>query len=215
MATKSEILMKIEPSAGKAISAECQLTLDPADTLMKDFTDGKFFQIENFTFSAGLQDEHGGKPHDTANHPSNDHPAHGPDGKLIKAKAPKSKFTKWRSERAGEGGSARYPLEVEPVSFSRLMDQASTVLFQGLCESQTFATATIVRRMSTGSGTGGLAFLRLDFNDVLIVGIDWDEEDVIKEKYKFVCRGVKVQYRPQASDGSLSAAISGVWPKAK
>jgi type VI protein secretion system component Hcp len=212
MASKSEILMKIESSPGKAIAAECQLIVDPEDTLMKDFSDGKYYQIENFSFSAGLQEEP--KPPAPGPPPGNNQPVHGTTAKPEKVKA-KAKFAKWRNERAGEGGSARYPLEVEPVSFTRLMDQASTVLFEGLCKSQTFASATIVRRMSTGDGAGGKAYLRLDFTDVMIVGLDWDEEDVIKEKYKFVCRGVKVQFRPQASDGSLAAAISGVWPKQK
>jgi type VI protein secretion system component Hcp len=213
MASKSEILMKIESSPGKAIAAECQLAIDPEDTLMRDFSEGKYYQIENFSFTAGLQEEP--KPPPPSPPPGNNQPVHGTTAKPEKIKKPKVKFAKWRNERAGEGGSARYPLEVEPVSFSRLMDQASTVLFEGLCKSQTFASATIVRRMSTGDGMGGKAYLRLDFTDVMIVGLDWDEEDVIKEKYKFVCRGVKVQFRPQASDGSLAAAISGVWPKPK
>jgi type VI protein secretion system component Hcp len=213
MASKSEILMKIESSPGKAIAAECQLTLDPEDTMMKDFSDGKYYQIENFSLSAGLQEEP--KAPVPGQPPGHNQPVHGGTGKPEKAKATKAKFAKWRNERASEAGSTRYPLEVEPVSFTRLMDQASTVLFEGLCKSQTFASATIVRRMYTGDGAGGKAYLRLDFTDVMIVSIDWDEEDVIKEKYKFVCRGVKVQFRPQASDGSLAAAISGVWPKPK
>jgi type VI protein secretion system component Hcp len=210
MASKSEILMKIESSPGKALAAECQLAIDPEDTLMKDFSNGKYYQIEDFSFTAGLQDEQPPKPLQPPTPP-----VHGTTTKPEKVKTQKAKFSKWRNERAGDSGSTRYPLEVEPVSFSRLMDQASTVLFQGLCESQTFASATIVRRTHIGDGMGGKAYLRLDFTDVMIVSIDWDEDDVIKEKYKFVCRGVKVQFRPQASDGSLSAAISGVWPKPK
>jgi hypothetical protein len=29
--------------------------------------------------------------------------------------------------------------------------------------------------------------------DVLVIGVDWDSGDVVKEKCKFICRGVKVQ----------------------
>jgi hypothetical protein len=38
----------------------------------------------------------------------------------------------------------------------------------------------------------GHAFLRIDFTDVLVIGVDWDSGDVVKEKCKFICRGVKV-----------------------
>ena len=64
-----------------------------------------------------------------------------------------------------------------------------------------------------GQDSGPKAYLRIDFTDLLITELDWDEGEVIKEKYKFVCRGVKMQYKPQASDGTLGSAVPGIWPK--
>jgi len=59
MADKSEILMKIVASGSSAIAAECALAINPDDQLMEGFEAGKFFQIKDFNFSAGLQDESG------------------------------------------------------------------------------------------------------------------------------------------------------------
>jgi type VI protein secretion system component Hcp len=258
MADTSEILMKIVASGSSAIAAECNLVITPGDQLMEGFEAGRFFQIKDFNFSAGLQDESGGAGgekggtagtgsgeavHRGSARPSAffvkpavapyantraalammqaaqaqgsapDHAAARPGQPAkgeTKPKAPKTKFSKWRNERAANAGSTRYPLEVEPVTFTRYMDQASTTLLQALFDSQSLASASIVRRIDTGSGAA--AYLRLDFTDLLIVGIDWDDDELIEEKFKFICRGVQVRFRPQNSDGSLGAAISGSWP---
>ena len=106
MAAKSEILMKIESSPGKAISAECQLALDPSDTLMKDFTDGKFYQIENFSLTAGLQDESSGKSQEPAKHSADGQPALGPDGKPVAAPAADGKPAAGAKAPAAEGKDA-------------------------------------------------------------------------------------------------------------
>jgi type VI protein secretion system component Hcp len=261
MADKSEILMKIVASGSSAIAAECALAINPDDQLMEGFEAGKFFQIKDFNFSAGLQDESGASaaggeaggasgtgsaaatpggssrtgiyaakpamaPYANtraalammmqAGQTLSQGQAATPDGKPAKGetkpKVPKAKFAKWRAERASNAGSTRYPLEVEPVTFTRYMDQASTALLQALCDSQSLASASIVRRVATGDGSSATAYLRLDFTELLIVGIDWDDDDVIEEKFKFICRGVQVRFRPQTSDGTLGAPISGVWP---
>jgi type VI protein secretion system component Hcp len=255
MADTSEILMKIVASGASAIAAECKLAITPGDQLMEGFEAGGFFQIKDFNFTAGLQDEPGGAGAEAgsagsggpgsgaSSRPSvsfvkpavapyantraalvmmqaaqaQGHtpglaaaPQHQHAKAETKSKAPKAKFSKWRNERAANAGSTRYPLEVEPVTFTRYMDQASTTLLQALFDSQSLASASIVRRVDTGSGAN--AYLRLDFTDVLIVGIDWDDDELIEEKFKFICRGVQVRFRPQNSDGSLGAAISGAWP---
>jgi hypothetical protein len=81
------------------------------------------------------------------------------------------------------------------------------------CNSKSFASATLIKRKAAGTDTSGHAFLRIDFKDVLVIGLDWDSGDVVKEKCKFICRGVKVQYKPQTSDGSLGAAVPGTWER--
>jgi type VI protein secretion system component Hcp len=258
MSDKVEILMKIVISGSSAISAESQLDILPGDDLMEGFESGRFFQIKDFNFSVGLQDDQGatggggetggggggvggsggggragvyaakgsGSPYGSTREAHAMMQAGGgkggagkapppPEGKHGKDKEkprkPGGSFGRWRREPSGTGAGARYPLEVEPISFTRLMDQASTTLLQALCDSQSIASASIVRRAAIG-GDAAKAYLRLDFTDVLITSIDWDDDDLIEEKFKFICRGVQVRFRPQNSDGTLGAAISGVWP---
>lgn len=206
MATKSEILMKVETSPKQAIAAECNAMLDPADSLMSDFTAGKFFQIEDFSFSAGLEDHEAKAKTQTGDRGKSQ------QGDSNKEKAKSAKFSKWRGASGLQTGLI-YPLEVEPISFSRFMDRASTVLLQGCCNSTTFSAATIVRRMAVGPQSIARAYLRLDFTNILFTSVDWDEDEIVKEKYKFICRGARVQFRAQGSDGSLSAPVPGVWPK--
>ena len=199
MAVKSELLMKLVKSTGEAVRAECQVEIDSRDDLMAGFAADRFFQIEDFSLTVGLDDGEGKEP------AKQDH------GK----EASKPKYSRWLGEDAAGGGSTQYQLEVEPVTFSRLMDQGSTELFQACCQSRTFNSGTIIRRLATAQGAGAKAYLRLDFTDVLITEVDWEEGDQIKEKYKFICRGVKMQFKPQASSGALGAAIPGIWPKQK
>ena len=121
MAAKKEILMMLVQSSGEAISAECQAALNPPDDMMMGFTAGKYFQIEDFSFGVGLEDSVEADP--------------AKSGKAAGASA--MKYAKWRGETAGRLGSTEYQLDVEPVSFTRLMDQASTVLFEACSQSQT------------------------------------------------------------------------------
>ena len=197
MAAKSEILMMLVQQSGEAIAAECQATLNPPDDLMKGFVDGKYFQIEDFGFGVGLNDSEAGEG---AKPPK-------------ESGTPQVKYGKWRSESAGRAGSTQYQLDVEPVSFSRLMDKASPTLFEACCQSTTLKSGAIVRRVSVGGDGGAKAYLRFDFTDLLITELDWEEGETIKEKYKFVCRAVTMQFKPQSSDAVLGAAVSGTWPK--
>ncbi len=218
MADKKEILMRIGDGGAGDVTAECQAALrsEPADPLMRDFRPGQFFEIKDFSLSIGLHDkdaptsnseaakaEAGERVKADAKHPGKPHQA-------PKAAKPPRKFAEWRDGRR----NAPYPLEVQPISFSRIMDRASTTLLQDLCQSKSYASATIVRRMGTGSDGPPRAFLRLDFTCVLMTSVDWNDEDLIKEQYKFICQKVEVQYKPQQADGFLGPLIRGKWPKA-
>ena len=79
------------------------------------------------------------------------------------------------------------------------------------CDSTSFSSATLIKRKAASTSVSGHAFLRIDFTDVLVIDVDWDSGDVVKEKCKFICREVMVQYKPQKSDGSLGAPVPGTW----
>jgi type VI protein secretion system component Hcp len=193
-----DLLMKFV-KGGDAIKAECQANLDPTDRFLEDFKPGRFFEIDEFNFGVGLEDDDAalsGKHHETRGDDRSDKKSRG-----------RTRFDQWLS---GERTKA-YPVDLEPFSFSRQMDQASPLLFEMCCNSQSFTSATLVKRKAASTDVSGQGFLRIDFTDVLVIGVDWDSGDVVKEKCKFICRGVKVQYKPQSASGTLSAAVPGEW----
>ena len=52
------------------------------------------------------------------------------------------------------GSAARqkkYPVDLEPFTFSRQMDQASPLLFEMCCNSQSFASVTLIKRKAAGT----------------------------------------------------------------
>jgi hypothetical protein len=56
-----------------------------------------------------------------------------------------------------------------------------------------------------------LVYLRIDFYDVLIVEVEWSDDDEVTENCKFICRKVLVQYLPQLPSGSLGGVVRGFW----
>jgi type VI protein secretion system component Hcp len=186
-----DLLMKfVEKGCTDAIDAECQTTVDPKDDLLLGFKTGKFFEVDEFNFGVGLEDD------DSAEKAKTPPSAH----------APRTRFTNWL-----RGETKKYPVDLEPFTFSRQMDQASPLLFDRCCNSISFASATLIKRKAASTDASGRAFLRIDFEDVLVIGVDWDSGDVVKEKCKFICRGVKVQYKPQMPDGTLGGKVPGEW----
>jgi type VI protein secretion system component Hcp len=195
-----DLLMKfVEEGRTEAINAECETTVDPKDDLLTGFKAGKFFEVDEFNFGVGLEDDDSAGEKSGAKLGEKLNPALG-------AHAPRTRFTNWL-----RGETKKYPVDLEPFTFSRQMDQASPVLFEMCCNSKSFASATLIKRKAAGTDASGRAFLRIDFEDVLVIGVDWDSGDVVKEKCKFICRGVKVQYKPQMPDGMLGAAVPGNW----
>jgi hypothetical protein len=74
-----------------------------------------------------------------------------------------------------------------------------------------YDSATLIKRKAAGGALSGEVFLRLDFTKVLMIGIDWDQDEPIKEKCKFISRAVTLHYRPQLPDGSLGAPKQAFW----
>ncbi len=198
---RNDMLMKFVRSNGQALDAECTAQLNPNDDLVEDFVRGKFFEIEDFGFGAGLDDDEPAKNAKTT--------AEGHDPKKAGPKPFKLKYARFM--KAGATGAAGYRADVDTIEFTRLMDRGSTLFFQDLCGVKTFESATFVKRRATGNNQGLQAYLRIDFSDVLLINLDWDEGEVVKEKYKFICRGVLVQYKPQGANGLLGAAVPGGW----
>ena len=209
--SKSDLLMKFV-SGGQSILAGGTSTLKKDDKLLFDFWAGKFFEIEEFGMGLNLSDFEAAQPARTEPVPTR--PG---GGSLATAPAiaapPKAKFSSWRDKKKSSQEVAKlaFPVDAEPFSFTRMVDCASPLLFESCAATRSFDSATIVKRKTTGQALAMQAFLRIDFTSVLLVGLSWTDGELLREKVRFICRGLKVQYRQQSSDGSLAAAASSEW----
>jgi type VI protein secretion system component Hcp len=102
-----------------------------------------------------------------------------------------------------------YHSDLEPISITKRMDLSSPTLFDSMRNSFKFHAATIIRRKAIG-GQMLRTYLRIDFGDVMITELNWDDDDVIKETFKFVCRSASVRYAietPSTDPGRRGSAV--------
>ena len=209
MAEDNTDLLMMFKLKGRAIEAECQTTIDAADLradkLLEGFEAGRFFEVTGFSFKIGIADDAPQMTEQTG--------TGGTSGKKKEPKERNAGFARFRSAdpRALRAGGLGYPVDVKPITFKRSMDQTSLVLFRNCCDRVRFDSATLVKRRPSGSRYTGEVYLRLDFTDVLIVGLDWEEAHAMEESCSFVYRKVEFRYRPQRPDGSLGAPVPGSW----
>lgn len=185
-----------------AVPAECQAALDSNDTLMKGFVAGRFFEVDDFDFGVSVSDSDAPRRKRRSEHDDDDdEPRQG-------------KFSKW--VRDVSQSASVYPVLLDEVSVSRQVDKASVPFFYSCFRTTSFDSATLIKRKVTGvskaTPLGLYTYLRIDFNAVLITDVGWSiSEAVVKEKLKFVCRKVSVQYRPQNNDGTVGDTMGGEW----
>lgn len=217
--------MQAAKSAGDTLSS---------DDLTKDLKIGQLFELDDFSLGLGIEDRDDAaqdkaldvkfvkrldsmlKSHDKyqdkymADDAGKEILAHGDRvaglaGKLQQKS--RRKFDDWLS--GNDAPIDGFPLDFQAFEFSRWLDGASIELFDACCNSRTLQKAAVVKRKS---GTGQRAYLRIDFKKILIVSLNWDVDDEgIKEKVKFICRGATVKYRPQLATGALGPEVEAEW----
>jgi type VI protein secretion system component Hcp len=216
--SQSDLLMKFVLS-GQSIQAGGTSLLSKDDKLTFDFWAGKFFEIKEFGLGLNLSDfEATATPSGPPAGPPRP-PAHGPaaqPGAAAIAPPQKAKFAAWRDKKKSSQAVAKlaFPVETEPFEITRQLDRASPLLFESCASTTSFDSATIVKRKVTGQTTALQSYLRIDFDQVLLVGLTWSDGELLQEKVRFICRGLRVQYRQQGADGSLGAAASAEWDQA-
>ena len=199
----SDIIMKMVLN-GNPIPAEGITELVSSERspnpLMKDFNPGYMFEVERFSFRAGTVDDEASVGKDKKKHDKKKENKGA--GSIAKAGA----YQSWRS-----GKVHKYPVDLQPISFSRMIDAASPALIQACIDCSSFDSATIIKRKAAGSIAAGEVYLRIDFVGVLVIEVEWEDEDEIKEDVKFISRNVTISYRPQKPDGSLGGIVTGFW----
>jgi type VI protein secretion system component Hcp len=215
----NDVLMTFIDNNGRGVAAECTSVWDKDDTdMMKDFQDGKFFEVDDFDFGVSLGGSEdggggeGGGSSAAANLGENSlHAPPGRDGAPTEKKKPSSSGSSKRFAKYLEGGDMDFKPEVKEITITKQVDISSIRFLQSCLTYGKFQKAVLVKRKFTGGFAFHEAFLRLEFKEPLITGIDWDEGDIVKEKIKFICRGIIVAYRPQNQDGTLGDARSATW----
>jgi len=201
MPSSTDILMRIKKDgAYLGVAGESQTSIDKNDELTKDFTPGKYVEIEDFDFGISLVDK------DTSDDEETEQK--GKDGKP-KKKSKDGKFYKFTTSSADVG--ALYPVTIDEVSVSRQMDSSSPVLLTSCFNTKSLQQICIVKRKVAGGASklDNIPYLRLEFDNVLITDLSWEVGDqIMKEKLKFVCRKITMKYRPQNPDGSPGVIVN-------
>ena len=222
----NDLMMMFIPKKAP-IEADCQTQLydlldtGPKDPLLDGFEEGKFFEITNFTFGANLDSSepgHGaaktGLNARAGNAQNNITTASKSGAGAGAASAPQGPFIRWKSEPVGTGvgepGEIKYPFKVDEVKFDRSIDRASTTLFTYAARVESFAKVSLVKRKVTGK-LGLRAFMRMDFEEVLLTKIQFKNDDPVAEECSFIFRKLMLLYSIQNSDGSLADPIQVPW----
>ena len=207
-----------------------------SNTLLKGFDPGFYSEIDRFTMKAGIRDDDGNgdapSARGTGQHAALDlaqsrpvtRTTTGPGGVTttttvqprptasLASTVKRGGYQSWRN-----GRPHLYPVDLQPISFTRVIDKTSAVLIQSCIDCTSFDSISLIKRKSSGiaSASGEVAsgevFLRLDFVGCLVIKVDWDNDDKVSETVDFICRSVSISYRPQLPDGGLGRIRPGFW----
>lgn len=223
----SDALMTFIPKGSDKVGvpAEGQATWNK-DELMTDFTAGHFFEVKDFSLGGGIEDDSSSEKESQSSstkenrgyreeQESQKTNASSGSSKKVRHGSRFNNFFATGATKTPDGKAPLYGAHLQEISVTRVLDKASPKLLEYCLKLESFTKAVIVKRKVVGRAHGGTrehqGFLRLEFEEPLITSVEWDDGEVIEEKLKFVCRGIKVTYRPQNDDGSLGTQVPGKW----
>lgn len=110
---------------------------------------------------------------------------------------------------AGGGGSGK--VNVQDMSITKYLDKASTVLMQKCCSGKHFPSAVLVCRKA---GDTPIEYFKVTMEEVLVTSVSeggGGGEDKQTENISLNFAKVKVEFTPQAADGSAEGASELGW----
>lgn len=212
--TKADLMMSFRPTAGSYVEAESTLDVASTDNFLSDYETApsqayysSFFEVASFDFTMNVKSKDDAvgalsrQPQAVTGRPS------------PQAEA----FSRWRSAKEDEYRKIHYPVEFNEFRFSRLIDAASPTFFQACCNSTSFHSAALVKRVLIGEAGStevrARGYLRFDFRGVLLTGVDWSDGDLVQEQCTFICRAMRLRYKQQLVTGTLTEVVStSIWP---
>ena len=226
-----DILMKMMQGP-VPVDSECKAVIAKGDTLASGFmssipsnrggTRPNYFAIKDFTFQVALSGDGAAKGAAAAQNEQSKLAMQEIEKKLkdrspelagLQLNAPKNsaEFQRFMANGRADMRVKTYPADLEAISVTKELDATSLTLLKGCVTSVTFKNATLLKRKATGDNELR-TYLRIDFTDLLITEFNWDEDEVVTEKFKFVCRKAIVQYAVETDDGNLlTPAGTGKW----
>lgn len=196
-----------EKDGSMPLRGECTTELNipgkKRNDLYTGFEKEHMFEVSQFSFGVGVDD------------PDDEEDANGlqPELKQAMGQIPGFKFPKRFARTIKKPGQRRddTPVSVHPVTFSRGMDVASSLLLAATIQRTYFKRVALVKRKSAGGAAAGEPYLRMDFCGALLIQASWTNDEPVKETYEFHARSITMRYRPQLEDGSLGAPRVGFW----
>lgn len=205
-----DVLMRIVgPRGAMMAESATQFTVgNSSNALALGFEPGRFCELREFDLSAGI-DGSAEKRKKKAKKAAAE--AAAKENLPRTAEQRRAEIVRSQDKKVG-ARDKDVSLEMQPVEYTRVMDCASTQLFQALVQCDTLDEINIVKRKAAGTRNSGEVYLRLDFKQVLITELDWkDSSHVILETGSFIYREVVIRYRPQKDDGSLGTIVQSHW----
>ena len=216
-----DIVMLFQDKDGNPVLAESALGVLKEDRFMDGFNPigdrnydeySNFFEVKTFNFKLSVKPDdqevgalagRGGAA--DAKHVS--YPGRAP--------AAGDQFSRWRSAKDNEYKDISFPILFDEFTFTRIIDGASPIFFSSCLNQKDFKKAILVRRVATGLRGGaermGAGFLRLEFEDIRLISIDWDDGELVEETVTFICKDFRVKYRQQQADSKLLKASESHW----
>ncbi len=189
------MMMSVDGTEGGTIPGEALAEFGATDTLAKGFKAGSatngwksnFFMLRSFKTNIEIKDTQR-------------------DRSSAGKTATSGNFSSFVSSNVGSAFSP-FVSNFEKVDITKYFDISSITLFKHCTESTTIKTGSLIKRR--GGGAQQLStYLRIDFEDLLITNLDWDEDDVVNEKLSFICRKANVRYKIEQHSGKLSNLVT-------
>lgn len=222
---KADIMMYFKLAGGGSLNGESSLQVDAkVDKFLDGFVSSasaqqysNFFEVADFNFSLRVNSgERGGGSYKPGGKEAAKLLAV-PGGHGGVQKAP-DEYERWRSAEPEQLKKMKYQIDFGTFSFKRTFDAASPIFFQNCANQVSFQEAALVKRIQArvGQDLVSMGYMRVEFTDVMMTKIAWDDGDVVKENCSCKCKKLVVKYKRQAMDGTLSASFStSTWDQSK
>jgi type VI protein secretion system component Hcp len=230
-----DIAMKFVGKGNVTVWAESTLQKHPKDPFMTDFNPitsyddySNFFEVQSFDFALNVEPEdaasgnrnHGAGATSLTNHlrpgaqPGHPAASGAPGAKPTKGA---DAFQRWRSATEDEARKIKFRLNFDSFRFTRVIDGASPIFFQYCSQQKPFESAAIIKRVATGligsHQSIPMAFMRIDFKNVLLKSVKWSDGELVTETCEFVCSWLQFQYSQQDYPGNLKPPTAAIWDR--